>query len=279
MTVKDIVESGMVESYVLDMLDATERAQFETYLDQYPELRQELARVEQTIAQFAATHAIEPPADLQKKIWHSIERQVLPHEQTTSVTHLYRERPQSWFTFVGAAVLIECVAIIAGGILLWKLYTRMENTEATLANVQRAYQQMAVRLDQTLGDLRLLSRALGWKATTVTLKGTSQQPSARATLWWDKSSGELLLATPILEPLSTQEQYQLWAIVRGKLVDAGVFSPDSLRFVYPMKPVASADGFAVTIEPRGGSTVPTLSRMVLVGTLQPPPRLTERGTR
>jgi anti-sigma-K factor RskA len=277
MTVKDIIESGIVESYVLGLLDATERAQFEVYLDQYPELQQELARVEQTIAQFAATHAVEPPPQLQEKIWNALQQHAPTDADPASVPSK-RFSQRRWATIVGAAILLESAAIIAGGVVLLKFHTRLEQVEANLVSIQRDHHQTVVRLNQGLDDLRLLTRALGWKALAVTLKGTKQQPTARATLWWDKSSGELLLVTPILEPLNLQEQYQLWAIVRGKPVDAGVFSPDSLRLVYPMKPVASAEGFAVTIEPHGGSAVPTLSRMVLVGTL-PSPRLTERGTR
>ncbi|GBD05229.1 hypothetical protein HRbin20_00810 [bacterium HR20] len=277
MTVKDIIESGIVESYVLGLLDATERAQFEVYLDQYPELQQELARVEQTIAQFAATHAVEPPPQLQEKIWNALQQHA-PTDQVPASVPSKRLTPRRWVAIVGAAILLESAAIIAGGVVLLKLHTRVEQVEANLASIQRDHHQTVARLNQGLDDLRLLTRALGGKALAVTLKGTKQQPSARATLWWEKSSGELLLVTPILEPLNTQEQYQLWAIVRGKPVDAGVFSPDSLRLVYPMKPVPSAEGFAVTIEPRGGSAVPTLSRMVLVGML-PSPRLTERGTR
>lgn len=278
MTVKDLIESGMVESYVLGLLDPTERARFEAYLVQYPALRQELARVEQTIAQFAATHAVEPPPQLQEKIWNALQQHGSSDAAPSSVSPKKRFTPRTWTAIVSAALLIETAAILAGGMLLSKIHTRLEQVEANLVSIQRDHQQTVVRLTQGLDDLRLLTRALGWKALAVTLKGTKQQPTARATLWWDKSSGELLLVTPILEPLNLQEQYQLWAIVRGKPVDAGVFSPDSLRLVYPMKPVASAEGFAVTIEPRGGSAVPTLSRMVLVGTL-PSPRLTERGTR
>jgi anti-sigma-K factor RskA len=61
-------------------------------------------------------------------------------------------------------------------------------------------------------------------------------------------------------------QYQLWALVGGKPVDLGVFDVDTTsKEMKEMKSTALADAFAVTLEPRGGSTSPTMSEMMVVG--------------
>ena len=68
-------------------------------------------------------------------------------------------------------------------------------------------------------------------------------------------------------PMNDKEhQYQLWALVKGKPVDLGVFdkTPDSAA-MKEMKPIAYADAFAVTLEPRGGSPSPTMDEMMVIG--------------
>jgi anti-sigma-K factor RskA len=67
----------------------------------------------------------------------------------------------------------------------------------------------------------------------------------------------------------TGKQYQLWALDNGKPVDAGVLAAattagDSLQ---QMKDIASAQAFAMTVEPEGGSINPTLSTLTVVGNI------------
>ncbi|RZJ58948.1 MAG: anti-sigma factor, partial [Hymenobacter sp.] len=61
----------------------------------------------------------------------------------------------------------------------------------------------------------------------------------------------------------------LWALDKGKPIDAGVLAfntaaGDSLQ---QMKDIASAQTFAMTVEPTGGSVGPTLTTMTVVGNI------------
>ena len=68
-----------------------------------------------------------------------------------------------------------------------------------------------------------------------------------------------------MRTLAQENQYQLWAIIDGKPVDAGVFDT-SLAGLLKMKEIGNgAAAFAVTIEPRGGKASPTLETMQVVG--------------
>jgi anti-sigma-K factor RskA len=64
------------------------------------------------------------------------------------------------------------------------------------------------------------------------------------------------------------KQYQLWAIVNGKPVDAGIFdlaANTNTAVLQKMKPIADAQAFAITLEKKGGTHVPTLNAMFLLG--------------
>ena len=80
-----------------------------------------------------------------------------------------------------------------------------------------------------------------------------------------KKQKKSILSVQDLKELAQENQYQLWAIIDGKPVDAGVFD-NNFTGLLKMKDIgAGAATFAVTIEPRGGRQTPTLETMQVAG--------------
>lgn len=277
MNVRDIIESGMLESYVLGILSDEERLQVEEWLRRFPELQEELARIEATIELFSERHAVTPPPELREQIWESLNRSI-PSDPQQPVQ--IAGTAMRWLRIVTALAIVELIIVIGSGIWLWNLSAQFAQFRlASEQELQKTGERIQT-LESHLSDFRHYVRTMWGIAKVVPLYGTGQQPTARASVCWDTSSGKLFVALPILDPLPDDKQYQLWALVDGKPSDAGVFTLDTNRLLYPMKSVGAADGFAVTIEPHGGSAEPTLSNMVLVSKLPKPKlRMTERGTR
>ncbi|HSH64562.1 MAG TPA: anti-sigma factor, partial [Bacteroidia bacterium] len=103
---------------------------------------------------------------------------------------------------------------------------------------------------------------------TVILKGLDKAPNAIASIYWNQSSKEVYLNISEIPTPPEDKQYQLWAIVNGKPVDAGIFdlTPNTNTAVLrKMKPINDAQAFAITLEKRGGTKVPTLNAMYLLG--------------
>jgi len=100
------------------------------------------------------------------------------------------------------------------------------------------------------------------------LGGQGPQPGARAKVFWSDKAKRGILVAGNLAPLEPGKQYELWVFAQGKPVPAGVFDPDTAGralFESPeLTAIASAENFAVTIEPRGGVPAPT-GPIVLVG--------------
>jgi len=72
-----------------------------------------------------------------------------------------------------------------------------------------------------------------------------------------------------LPSLPAGKQYQLWALDKGKPVDAGVLAANTAAgdSIQQMKNIASAQAFAMTVEPTGGSAGPTLATMTVIGNM------------
>ena len=67
MNIKEYISSGVVESYVLGLLTAQERFEFEKYCETYPELREARTSFELALEKQAMENPIAPPADLKQK--------------------------------------------------------------------------------------------------------------------------------------------------------------------------------------------------------------------
>ncbi len=89
---------------------------------------------------------------------------------------------------------------------------------------------------------------------------TSPDPNSAATVYWDTKSKDVYLLVNNMPAPPTDLQYQLWAIVDGTPVDAGVF--DMKDGIIKMKNIQRAQAFAISLEKKGGSIAPTVIYML-----------------
>lgn len=120
MNIKEYISSGVVESYVLGLLTAQERFEFEKYCETYPELKEARTSFELALEKQATENSIAPPADLKQKIASKIfdEKKtapVIPIETTTV-------KKFNWAKFAAAASII----LLAGSIW-WNMSLKNEN--------------------------------------------------------------------------------------------------------------------------------------------------------
>ena len=99
----------------------------------------------------------------------------------------------------------------------------------------------------------------------VVLKGTPHAPDALAKIYWMKTTGDVYVDPTNLPGVPSGKQYQLWAIVDGKPVDAGMISTEKgIYHIQKMKSFGHAEAFAITLEKTGGSPTPTMDEMYVI---------------
>ncbi len=90
----------------------------------------------------------------------------------------------------------------------------------------------------------------------IEMKGLPGKEQNIATVLWDKNSKDVYIYSSNMQQAPTGKQYQLWAIVDGKPVDAGLIN--NCTGVCKMnKKIDHAQAFAITLEKEGGSPAPT----------------------
>ncbi len=257
MNIEEYISSGILEAYALGELTAAEQAEVEKNLSAYPVLRAELEKVESTFEAFAFKAAVNPREHIKERVLSKIQ-------SSGSVVKL---QPDTgiWKWSLAASITIALMAsYLAYDYRSKWLSTSVALNELINKNEQIAqdYNQINLKLEKIQGDFAVIENA---SFTKILLKGTANSPEALASVYWNEASKEAYLSIQNLKQLSKDQQYQLWAIVDGKPVDAGVFDIN-VQGLLKMKNVERPSAFAVTIEPRGGKPSPTLETMQVMGT-------------
>jgi anti-sigma-K factor RskA len=293
---QEYIESGRLEQYALGELDPAARAEVEAWAARHPQVRAELDELLAGLGVYAEAHAQTPPAGLRERVLGRVlaeiggETAAAPPAASPAAApvaaaptmrvsasnpHLaeaYAAAPpavqrSSWAIAASVALLVS-LAVNA------LLYSRWQQASTDLVAMQdnqtrfaQTTQVMERRLNATQEQLHVLRSPQEYKM--VALAGTPAHAGARARVLYNGASHRVFLDVQQLPKLPAGKQYQLWALDKGKPVDAGVLAAntaagDSLQ---QMKDIASAQAFAMTVEPTGGSEGPTLATMTVIGNM------------
>lgn len=298
--IQEYIESGILEQYALGELSAAERAAVEAQAARHPEVQAELQQVEEALGFYAEAHAQAPPAAMRDRVLGKVMAQIAQSAPTSSLradvdavadAHALAGTafPQSATTANTVVRPLSSVAQEAPGRSLWAmaasvallislganalLYSRWQDTNENLValqNDQARFAQTTQVVEKQLGSLRQENQVLrSDEFRAVALAGTKTAPSARARVLYNVATHKVYLDVKSLPALPAGKQYQLWALDKGKPVDAGVLIAATAtgEGLQAMKDITSAQAFAMTVEPEGGSVNPTLSTMTVMGAI------------
>jgi anti-sigma-K factor RskA len=263
--VKEYISSGIIESYVLGLVSDAERNDFEAKCGQFEEIASARNAFELSLEQQMLRDAVQPPAKLKSQILERISTIRPDTEKTYEEQSSAPVRQMNTWRWLAAASFI-----LLAGAALWALTSQrtVNNLEARNRELQQQLQASNTQLAQLNSDAAALHNP-GLKMAA--LKGTAQAPQALATIFWDtaSTSHDVYLMVNNLPQPATNQQYQLWALLDGQPIDLGVFDMDvrQTKLLVKMKNVQSAQAFAITLEPKGGSQQPTMTSMYVMGNL------------
>jgi hypothetical protein len=241
--------------------DPQDLAALQAHLGTCGDCRRELEALRADMALLAlSTIGPQPPARSRERLVRAVAaepRLERRNPQRYAVGHLR----QRWFTFAPVMVMLMLAVF---SILLWR---DLRNTRRALRFTHAQLEQVQSDLARTNTELAeatmvrdLLHAPDAWPLTLVSRK-TPPQPQIKTV--YSKQQGALLLMASNLTPLPENKIYQLWLLPAdgGAPMPAGWFKPDGKgngMMFHKMSAGVIAKGFAVTIEPAGGSRTPTM---------------------
>ncbi|MBB2149644.1 anti-sigma factor [Pedobacter gandavensis] len=280
---KAYIESGILELYVLGELTTQEQREVEAMAAKYPEIKKEISAIELAMENYALENAITPSAELERIILEKItpkgkETPVAPTtallaSQQSGVLPIHQAGYESKIRTLKFALAACAALLLITGIALYSAHTELDTAKNQIIALNQDKQRFATTVNYLEGTNKELQTIADmpadpdWKI--VRLAGTEMDPEAKMTVYWHTSGRHVMLDNTKmgLPKNDDAHQYQLWALVKGKPVDLGVFdvNADSSHILLKMKEIAGADAFAVTLEKRGGSAAPTMDQMIAKG--------------
>ena len=234
----------------------------------YPEIKEELSRLQQTIESFAMINAVDPPTSLKAGILEAIDDEaqikpgdaaaVIPMERADATPETARIIPMYMKLALAASVAL---LLVFGGLWLTNNNKYQQQIAAAEDQNQNLRDQMATL--QTETEARAYTNSLLASSDTriVEMPGTDNSPDSKVRVYWNTVTREVLLKVDQLPPPEADKQYQLWAIVKD---DPAPKSMDPFNMPGMPRTLISAPyitdapvAFAISLEPEGGSATPT----------------------
>jgi len=273
------ISSGILDLYSLGAASPAERSEVEQMAKKYPEIQAELDRINVALDQYAELHAVTPPAHLKAKVLSAVIKKNPPisgHQPNVESDakvipfgKVDRGAGSTAFKWLIAASVT--LLLISNGLSFY-FYNNWKKSEDRLQLAELSQSQYAQNIERVQQKLNQNQKALALLSDPATqrvvLNGVAKSPQSKATVYWHRETSGVYLSVDNLPVPPTNQQYQLWALLDGKPIDAGVLNSAELTLaVQPMKAIAQAQAFAITLEPRGGSISPTLDQMYVMGTI------------
>ena len=284
MNVERYIASGKLEAYVLGELNEAEEQEVLRMAQEHPEVKEELNALERTQEQLAFDCAINPPDSARAALFSQIgvdeaatnaesslstgsDSKALnpPSLKSTEKTTTTRMLPR-WVP-VGMAAAITWIVLATGAALyFWQQWQQTEE-DLQIASAQNV--EIAQQYDQVQRTSQSLEKQVDIlsdpSVQRIALQGLDIAPDAQAVVYWNSNAQSVFLNSAGLPQPGSNQQYQLWAIVDGKPVSAGVVPVDASDDLLTMEQIANASAFAITLEPLGGSAAPTMEAMYVMG--------------
>ncbi len=286
MDIQAYIESGVLELYVSGALTPQEMQEVERMAQAYPEVKNELDAIENSFFEMANDLHSGPRASLKDELLRNVKLSVsaginqsasnIPNANTSApsieqkeakVIGMEAKPANKSFKFAFAASIALFIASSAALVVVWGNW---KSDQQKLVDLQLRFDESTTQIAALKASYDssedMIASLKAPEVQKLKLAGLPISPESQAMVHWDKNTKKVILDPMNLPRTDEGHDYQLWAIVDGKPVDLGVFSPgDNELNIYTMKSVEAPQAFAITLEPKGGSVNPTMEQMYVIG--------------
>ncbi len=269
MNISEYIQSGIIETVVMGLADSKDVAELEELRQQYPEVDSYARECELWLEETAIQQAAKVPAEGRVQFLQTLNTLSAGQDDSdrglaqTPVIPVTTTQPKKIgsFKWMAAAAIILLVISAATNIYLYQKYTKVNQAYADLNNLNT---ELAKQNKQQETKLTAYNKSAEIFASPDYIKvSMAGKENYTATVFWNKKTAAVYLVANHLPAAPKGKQYQLWALVDGKPVDAGVLQ--DCGNICSAKNINEAQAFAITLENEGGSPTPNLEQLYVLG--------------
>lgn len=251
---KSLLENGLLEQYLLGELNATQCEQIEQLLASDDELKTHFNQLEADFENIGLENAIVPPTHVKSELLKQVKTS---QANTTKVVALNNNNTKF---YLGIAASVAALLMLGS---FW-MYSQLNDVKQQLQIVEINNSE----LNQTIEvlNVKLNENKASYNAIVnpdteqYVLIGNATLPEAKVVSYVNHKSKSVVINTERLPELDADHDYQMWADVKGEMINMGVIA--KTKNLMTMAYIDNAESLNITIEPAGGNDHPTVARLV-----------------
>ena len=250
MTKEEFLKSGLIEQHVLGLTSPEEEQMVQHFLQQHPELMEEVEGLHSAMHQYASQYTIPAPDAMGTEA---------PPANMTSLPR----------TAGGGRFWLYTLLLVFAGGCFW-LFNNNQQQQQDITQLEAEYAALDDYCDKHTKVARA-AQALIAKTNLPTTQryvvgGTTIAPAAFAIAYWNPDLEQGWLDPTKLPQLPADRQYQIWADVHGEMISIGLIPKDDDTLV-TINFLDEAESINITQEVLGGVDHPTVDLLTANGYL------------
>lgn len=276
MDIQSYISSGAIESFVLGLSDAAEIAEINGLRLEHPQIEAAIQAFEKSIEKQALNASTQPVPEMKQVLmarlkteFAQIDPAIAEGNQDTQKTAapvipITQNKNLSLFKYLSVAAMVLLIASAGLNFYFYQQFQTANNRYSALLIQKNSLEANMNGVQTKMLDMYQSMQMMGDPAMVkVMLPGIKGKEQNMATVYWDSRSKDVYLLPNKLPQLQSNKQYQLWAMVDGKPVDAGMIS--DCAGLCKLKNIPRAEAFAITLETMGGSPAPNMDQLLVLG--------------
>ncbi len=246
--IKQFLESGLLEQYVLGVIDSAEIEKVEQYILNYPEVKAVYEELQENLELLAQKVATPPPVGTKESILEKIDEEISGKSTSSS------SGSPVW-------TITAVVAAIALGI--WEMLLQQKND---LNNQVETLRKDYATLKEDCED-RICCSTEMWdligdpNTARLLLTGIDKAAGLEVIAYWNDDEQKSYLNLLSLPEPPEGKCFQLWADINKEMVSIDVL-PTEAGQVIAIPHKLNAASLNITIEPDGGNDHATVDELV-----------------
>ncbi len=262
MDVEKYISSGILELYVAGALSEEENMDVYQYAKEYPRIEEEILAIEASILALSTTTS---PKISRKKGFNDVKVRIGQRKDTT-VVQLPKEKT-NWSAYTGWAAAI----LLAAGLLWFYNQSSQLKTEMDVVNKENKVleEQIFEARNSLASSQELLHTLRGRNIAVIPLDGQDVSPLSYAKIYWHKEDKKVFVDALGLPDPPDGMVYQVWSLKLSPLTPTSIglldtFTTDENK-VFALANPNESEAFGITLEPSGGSDMPTMEQLYTLG--------------
>jgi anti-sigma-K factor RskA len=248
-TIEEIKSSGLLELYALGQLSAEDEKTVREYLTQHPVLRKELLEIQQALEIYAQSTAIPPAPGVRQKVLDEIRN------SGSGPGSSGKSGRGSVWRIISMILAIVSIGLIA---LLSQKQRQVQDSQddlrAVLDSCDRQNQQYIAQVER-------FSQLAEENNEILHMTGTEKFPQTDLYFYHNPVSKRNFIQVRELPAITANQSYQLWSLKPDTApIPLDVFQGTDTLIEVRFEDASQS--YAITIEPLGGQSSPTLENLI-----------------